>query len=370
MIASNTFQTKILLLQCTRHWPPCDLDKPHLPQKLPLLFRWLDWIPARFGLEDLKSFPGIANTRNVDGLKKRKVGAWLVEPSGGLESSSSSDGQTAKKRKKGLVLYFKGRSGHRGQRSRIRMYEKLTRDPLGMHCVAFDGPADSEEEASERNVLVTAYAVWSVLTKPPYAFDRSSIVIWGSTFGCCSAANLCLYLMRQGNPPAALILESPSTSFPKLLASRFEYLGVQIQSRIEELAKTNLFHRFDLEKRIRSICSFNLNVPLLIISPQHGWAMPAAHAQRLADLASAHAASSKQVQLLSLPITRSELVSDDNFLDATSAFLNQALIDAKQSTFPRNLSVEFGGSPATWASDQTADDHLFENENVDVPFGL
>jgi hypothetical protein len=360
VFASNAFQTKVLLLQFTRTWPPCDLEKPNKAQKLPLLLRWIDWLPSRLRLlDDLKSFQGVPNARNVEGLKKRRIGAWLIEPIN----------DQRKKLKKGIVLYFKGRVGHRGSRSRTRFYDRVTKDPLGLYCVTFDGPTDEEEATSERGLLVSAHAVWSVITKPPYEFNPNSVVIWGSSLGCCSAANLCLYLMRRGTPPAALILENPVTSFPKLLASRFVFLGEQVQAQIESFAKANLYHRFDLEKRIRSICSFGINVPVLLVSAEADWNIPTSHAQRLADIASALVAS-KRVALLSFPVTRAELLTHSEFVSSTSAFVNQALDEARDGSIQnhlRKVSVDYGGSPATWSSDQTAEDRLFEQEDH---FGL
>ena len=358
-VASELFQTRLLLLQFTRTWPPCDLDKPSKPQKLPLLLRWLDWLP--FVPDDVKSFPGIAHCRPVDGLKKRKIGAWLVEPSGGPLGS-------AQKKRKGLVLHFKGRSGHRGQRSLLKFYERVSREPLELHCASFDGPGSHEEAVSERNYLATAHAVWSALVKPPYSFPPESIVVWGTSFGCCSAANLCLYLMRRGTPPAALVLENPATSFPKLLASRFGFLGEDVQNRVEAFARANLIHRFDLEKRIKSICSFDTNVPILFISAENDWTVPASHAQRLASVASALAAS-KRVLLLSLPVTRRELLADRNFVTVTANFINQALEEAKQELNVRRLSVvDYGGSPSTWSADLAAEDRLFDDDTT--LFGL
>lgn len=359
-MASDVFHSKILMLQFTRHWPPCNFERPDLPMKLPFLLRWIDWLPSAAGLDDFKSFPGIRHTHPLTGVKKRKVGAWMVEP----------DEPVPAKKRRSVVMYFRGRSGHRGTRSRIRMYERLRKKPLQFHCAAFDG--DDEELSNERGQLEDAHAVWSALTRPPYDFAAESLIIWGSALGCCSAANLCFYLMRRGTPPAALILENPPTSFPKLIASRFEFLGERVQNLIEEILKSNLKHRFDLEKRIRAICSFGIEVPLLLVSAEKDWTVPPSHAQRLADIASALAAS-KRVKLLTVPTSRQELVEHPHFFQVLSSFVTQALADAENGAQRRSrtISPDYVASPSTQA-DMAAEDRLFamEEGSADISFHL
>jgi hypothetical protein len=229
-----------------------------------------------------------------------------------------------------------------------------------LSCVAFDG--NDDELSSERGQLEDAHAIWSTITRPPYDFGTDGVVIWGCALGCCSAANLCLYLMRRGTPPAALVLENPPTSFPKLLASRFEFLGDRVQGAIEHFLTATLRHRFDLEKRIKAICNFGIEVPLLLLSAEKDWTIPSAHAQRIADVASAIVAS-KRVHFATFPVSRQELADYPQFRQVVASFLSQALADARRGPKTRAISVDYVASPAT-QSDIAAEDRLFDQQDA------
>uniref|UniRef100_A0A8C7XKT0 Abhydrolase domain containing 12, lysophospholipase n=1 Tax=Oryzias sinensis TaxID=183150 RepID=A0A8C7XKT0_9TELE len=100
--------------------------------------------------------------------------------------------------------------GTRGGDHRVQLYKVLS--SLGYHVVTFDyrGWGDSEGSPSEGGMTSDALFVYDWLkqqigkTKPLY--------IWGHSLGTGVATNLVRRLCDRGNPPDALILESPFTN--------------------------------------------------------------------------------------------------------------------------------------------------------------
>ncbi|XP_020565023.1 monoacylglycerol lipase ABHD12 [Oryzias latipes] len=142
-----------------------------------------------------------------------KAGVWHTVPAQMWREAQGKDGNwylSTFSSSNPVILYLHGNAGTRGGDHRVQLYKVLS--SLGYHVVTFDyrGWGDSEGSPSEGGMTSDALFVYDWLkqqigkTKPLY--------IWGHSLGTGVATNLVRRLCDRGNPPDALILESPFTN--------------------------------------------------------------------------------------------------------------------------------------------------------------
>lgn len=293
------------LVSVSNAWPPCNFDQPKLAIRIPLPLRFLDLFPS-FSC----SFGGVPNAEPMYIDAKKKLAAWRI-------TCTQEDEPT--------VLYFKSPFSHRGQYLRTCFYAMLS--SLSFNTVTFDRTTQFGTELTERALLKDAHAMWSATAKQ---CPTHEMVCWGSSvLGSYSAATLCLYLMRRGTPPACLVLENPLIRMPGATG-------------------TYTCEMFNLEDRIRAICSFEdcRNVPIFFVCAENElFAPPVEDCQRLASVASALSASQRIVHC-TLPCTMLEMYSDARFKLAVSTFISIAVRDASvndggRSKRRRGFSTDF-----------------------------
>ncbi|XP_034463997.1 lysophosphatidylserine lipase ABHD12-like isoform X1 [Hippoglossus hippoglossus] len=108
-----------------------------------------------------------------------------------------------------VILYLHGNAGTRGGDHRVQLYKVLSSS--GYHVVTFDyrGWGDSDGSPSEDGMTSDALFIYDRLKQ---RLDKTSLYIWGHSLGTGVATNLVRRLCDRGNPPDALILESPFTN--------------------------------------------------------------------------------------------------------------------------------------------------------------
>jgi alpha-beta hydrolase superfamily lysophospholipase len=346
VMRSPRLQAFLFYRQWTSKWPPCNFNSPQqeyvsYPSRI---FTWLDY----FLPQSMLSFRGVRGATALRIRKRKKnLGVWFITPiprsfsSLSLSNSSTSTMVTPNTFENCAVLYHHGQSGHRGTRPRTILYERLAHE-IGIPCVTFDGRgfADSlplNVVPSERSLLEDAYSVWSsIITSsstnnttilPNMEISSNRVVLWGHGLGAAVAADLCLYLVRRGSAPACLVLEAPFTCIASVVGSRFSWIDDRLADSVTEYASEIIGkHRFNLEGRIKEIASNDdIPVPILILAATNDTIVPAWHADRLADLASAFGASPRIVMQRFDGCNHDDIPQHKRFLSVVGNFLTTSL---------------------------------------------
>ncbi len=108
-----------------------------------------------------------------------------------------------------IVLYMHGNTGSRAREHRVDQYVFLRR--LGYHVVCFDyrGYADSSQDIpTKRGVVTDGHAMYNYVRE----YSRpggAPVFVWGHSLGTAVASAVVANLCAAGDPPDALVLESP-----------------------------------------------------------------------------------------------------------------------------------------------------------------
>jgi len=183
-----------------------------LVQRQMVFLPWVHW-PKHVDFDQPES-EGLLGARNfyISTDLKVEVGVWHVLPQDLIEESEK---QTEKKewfeaslsRGQPIVLYLHGNTGSRAREHRIELYKVLQK--LNYHVICFDyrGYADSSPiTPSKTGVVQDALKVYEY-TKS--LAKETPIIVYGHSLGTAVSTEAVARLCEQGDPPNALILESP-----------------------------------------------------------------------------------------------------------------------------------------------------------------
>ena len=152
--------------------------------------------------------------------------------------------------------------GNAGNLSHIVDRIRVLHD-IGVSVFAFDyrGYGGSAGIPSEDGVYRDAEAAWAYLVSPPASYGEENIVVHGHSLGAAVAARLAAV-----HDPAALILESPFISAPRLAADRLPLFPVRALLR----------DRFDTAESLQAI-----HCPVLVVHSHEDRITPYSHGARL-----------------------------------------------------------------------------------------
>ncbi|XP_037083195.1 lysophosphatidylserine lipase ABHD12-like [Pollicipes pollicipes] len=192
---------------------------------LPLVYHFFPTVPRHLVFLPFLRWPrgvsftqpelsGLAAARNfyvttTDGVR---LGVWHILP-GRYASSVSADitdpavFESQLSSGVPIIFYNHGNSGSRAGPHRVELYKVLRR--IGYHVVCFDyrGYADSSPvPPSETGVVADSRFMYSWLRQRA---GRSPIIVWGHSLGTGVTSHMVADLCREGDPPTALVLESP-----------------------------------------------------------------------------------------------------------------------------------------------------------------
>ncbi|TFH88515.1 alpha/beta hydrolase [Billgrantia azerbaijanica] len=187
---------------------------------LPYVGRELVGTPSDIGL-DWEA----VRLRTSDGLT---LGAWWVpaEPA------------------RATLLFFHGNAGNISHRlASLRQFHRLG---LSVLILDYRGYGNSEGRPSEAGTARDARAAWRWLVERR-GFDPGEIVLFGRSLGAGVAAELAAALPAG---PAAVILESPFRSVPKLGQRLYPFLPIRWLARFD----------YDVETQVAQLAA-----PLLVI---------------------------------------------------------------------------------------------------------
>ncbi len=106
-----------------------------------------------------------------------------------------------------IVLYMHGNTGSRAREHRVDQYIFLR--GLGFHVLCFDyrGYADSSQVVPTKQGVVTdGRAMYDYVRQNA---GHNPVFVWGHSLGTAVASQVVADLCVEGNPPEALVLESP-----------------------------------------------------------------------------------------------------------------------------------------------------------------
>ncbi|TRY78203.1 hypothetical protein TCAL_01751 [Tigriopus californicus] len=179
-------------------------------QRHMIFLPWVKWPklvdfdhPEEQGLEGTINF----YLESEEGIK---VGVWHVLPMSMLHQSANQNLEWYQKslgQGQPVVIYMHGNTGSRARDHRISMYQVLRK--LGYHIICFDyrGYADSSPVMpTKRGVIQDGKTVIRYVRNH---CGSVPIIIWGHSLGSSVSTHIVSDLSVEGNPPQALILESP-----------------------------------------------------------------------------------------------------------------------------------------------------------------
>jgi len=181
-----------------------------LVQRQMVFLPWVHW-PKHIDFDKPEN-EGLQGARNfyINTDLKVEVGVWHILPhdlinegqnkSQNWFDKSLSNGQT-------IILYLHGNTGSRAREHRIELYKVLQK--LNYHIICFDyrGYADSSPMTpSKTGVVDDALRVYEHTKK--LAKDVP-IIVYGHSLGTAVSTEAVARLCDEGDPPKALILESP-----------------------------------------------------------------------------------------------------------------------------------------------------------------
>ena len=168
----------------------------------------------------------------------------------------------AKRRTRGLVIFFHGNAGNIAHRlDYLRMFHDMD---LATLIVDYRGYGKSSGSPSEQGTYLDADTAWLHATKV-LGFPADRIVLFGESLGGGVAAQL-----ATKQRPAALVLASTFTSVPDMGADLYPLLPIRLLARI----------RYDSLARLPALAC-----PLLVIHSRNDDIIPFAHGRRLFEAA-------------------------------------------------------------------------------------
>ncbi|CAG8619198.1 7241_t:CDS:10 [Funneliformis mosseae] len=178
-----------------------------------------------------------------------------------------------------IILYFHGQLGNRGKENRVLTYKSLQIALPTADVVTIDyrGFGDSEGFPTEDCLLIDARAAWDwILERAP----AKKIIIYGHSLGTGVAIRLARQLSDEGNTPLAIILESPFTCIPELIASfrRLPFLRPFTKwPAVIDYFKEKMEHRFNNMEHMKHLN----DIPILIIHSHKDDDIPLSHSVTL-----------------------------------------------------------------------------------------
>lgn len=168
----------------------------------------------------------------------------------------------AKRRTRGLVIFFHGNAGNIAHRlDYLRMFHDMD---LATLIVDYRGYGKSSGSPSEQGIYLDAAAAWLHATQI-LGFPADRIVLFGESLGGGVAVQL-----ATKQRPAALVLASTFTSVPDMGADLYPLLPIRLLAHI----------RYDSLARLSEIAC-----PLLVIHSRNDDIIPIAHGRRLFEAA-------------------------------------------------------------------------------------
>ena len=161
---------------------------------------------------------------------KVEVGVWHILPQDLIEQGQNKPKQwfdSSLKHGEPIVLYMHGNTGSRAREHRIELYKVLQK--LNYHIICFDyrGYADSSPiTPSKTGVVQDALKVYEYVKtlgkylqffptekypncSPHFSAPDIPLIVYGHSLGTAVATESVARLCEEGEPPTALILESP-----------------------------------------------------------------------------------------------------------------------------------------------------------------
>lgn len=141
---------------------------------------------------------------------KVEVGVWHILPQELIQSGKDKDQKwfdSALSKGQPIIFYLHGNTGSRAREHRVELYKVLQK--LNYHVIAFDyrGYADSSPiTPSKTGVVQDALQVYQHVKN--LAKDVP-IIVYGHSLGTAVSTEAVARLCEEGEPPKALILESP-----------------------------------------------------------------------------------------------------------------------------------------------------------------
>lgn len=155
---------------------------------------------------------------------------------------------------RGILLFFHGNAGNISHRlASIRQFHRLG---LSVLILDYRGYGRSEGSPSEAGTALDARAGWRWLMKAGH--DPGEVVLFGRSLGAAVAAELASALAGESSP-AAVILESPFRSVPKLAQRLYPFLPARWLVRFD----------YNTEAYVERI-----EVPLLVIHSREDEIIP------------------------------------------------------------------------------------------------
>jgi uncharacterized protein len=189
--------------------------------------------PERAGFQEART----VRIKTKDG---ERIVTWLVPPKEG----------------KPIVLFFHGNSEILAWR--VKRFQTLTAEGLGLLAVSFRGYAGSTGSPTEAGLIKDGEAAYAYAAS---RYPADKIAIWGYSLGSGVAVRL-----AAAHPVAKLVLEAPYTSALDVAEARFPFMPVK-------LLMHDQFHSIDYIK--------DIHAPLLILHGAKDQVVPIALGERM-----------------------------------------------------------------------------------------
>ncbi|CAL4058670.1 unnamed protein product [Meganyctiphanes norvegica] len=192
---------------------------------VPLFYHYNGWLQRHLVFLTFVNYPkgidfdkpeneGLPGTRNfyVETEDNIRVGVWHILPASLIDTAEAAENRTEFFNNslcddRPVLLYLHGNTASRAVPHRVELYKLLRK--MDYHVVAFDyrGYADSSKVVpTETGIVHDACVVYRYVKE---RVGTSPLVVWGHSLGtgvsCHAVSHMCL----SGEPPTALILESP-----------------------------------------------------------------------------------------------------------------------------------------------------------------
>lgn len=189
--------------------------------------------PARAGFSQ-------ASTVRIKTKDGEQLIAWFVPPTEG----------------KPIVLFFHGNAEILAWR--VKRFQVLTQDGIGLLAVSFRGYAGSTGSPTEAGLIADGEAAYAFTAS---RYPARKIAIWGYSLGSGVAVRL-----AAAHPVAKLVLEAPYTSAVDIAAAHYPFMPVR-------LLMHDQFHSIDYIK--------DIHAPLLILHGAKDKVVPIAQGEKM-----------------------------------------------------------------------------------------